>query len=222
MEEEKDDVRVRIYRLRHSFKRNDSFLLYLCEWFSLILQIFSIPCWRGLCLIPKKEGNKALLNRVTERWLFTILLMQLLILSVGVSSNFPHWIFRSIAIWFLLDSMAATFRDLFLSPKLHGFIKTGSPQRWLLFTLLAIVEVILSFAIIILYHKNYDNSATGINDWKAAIFISAKTFITLGYDDSIIHLKTYWITLGEIWFFLLFLALKLPLAISIIRIEPPR
>lgn len=206
------DVR---YNTGKSLQWKGSIILFIFTFIAAALQLLSIPWWLGK-ILPREKFPKV----ITEVWLLIILLTQIIILMNwdGSCTSFQSGSYL-LAIFFLLDSLSATLRDVFLSPNVHeGKIIVYDIQRWLALTLVSIIQVVFSFGIVILAYANKFN--TTVSDPLTAIYISAVTFFTLGFGDYYgAHSASQIIVLCEMAFFLLFVALKLPIAISAIKVE---
>jgi hypothetical protein len=131
-----------------------------------------------------------------------------------------------IAFYGLLDVLGATLRDVVVAPQVHrdregGYIPIRDRLRWLLLVPLNVVEVVLCFAIFLLYYGNQFKPV--IADSLTALYQSALTFTTLGYGDFTPTGRAGQIVVSlELVFFMVFLAVKLPIAISVIRIKEER
>ena len=121
----------------------------------------------------------------------------------------------------LFDSVGATFRDVVVSQLQNvdqegPFISIDSPSRWLLTSLINVFMVIAAFAILFLQYGIQFQPQ--IVDTTTAFYMSIMTFTTLGYGDVLpvcaIGKKLVCI---ELSYFLFFLAVKLPIAVSVIR-----
>jgi len=156
---------------------------------------------------------------LAEVWVIILLFLQAFILVYGQSSRFS----MVVAIYGLLEVLGATLRDVVVAPQIHhnsegSYIPVRDRLRWLLFVPLHIAEVILCFAILFLYYGNAFNPQ--IYDPLTALYQSALTFTTLGYGDFTPTDRAGQIIVSlELAFFIVFLAVKLPIAISVIRIK---
>ena len=204
------------FNLRKGIKWKGSLLLYFITLFSAFLQLLTHDFWIGK-FIKKRELFP---KWITEIWF--IIALSFTIIVLGNWEKFTYGqqkilIFSSLYI--LLNSLAATFRDVFLAPNLHnGDIQINDWQRWLWLTLLSLIEVILSFAIIILFFG--DQFKQPIQDPITAVYFSIVTFFTIGYGDiyPITHFAKL-IVLVEIIYFLLFLSIKIPMIVATIKLK---
>jgi hypothetical protein len=207
------DIRFNISK---GVKWKGSIILYIITLFAFLLQLVSVTYLIGLCFKKRKTFPKSL----TEAWLlFTLVSLIVALCYWQVCSVFWQGIIVLFAIYFLLNSIGATLSDVFLAPNFHsGDIQVYDRQRWLILTLLVLVEVILSFAIIVLYYHDKFNAP--ISDSLTAIYFSAVSFLTLGYGDFYPSCpESKILLLCELGYFLLFLSLKLPIAISMISVK---
>ncbi len=156
---------------------------------------------------------------LVEVWVIILLVLQTFTLVYGKSSLFS----MVVAIYGLVDVLGATLRDVVVALQIHsdskgGYILVRDRLRWLLFVPLNVAEVILCFAILFLYYGNAFNPQ--ICDPLTALYQSALTFTTLGYGDFTPTDRAGQIIVSlELAFFIVFLAAKLPIAISVIRIK---
>ncbi|MBN2474145.1 MAG: two pore domain potassium channel family protein [Pirellulales bacterium] len=127
-----------------------------------------------------------------------------------------------LATYGLIDVVQAILRDVVISPlhpsKSGDHVTIQNVPRWLILALLNILEVVLCFAV--LFRCCGDGFCPQIRDSLTALYQSALTFTTLGYGD--IRPMT-WVAkalaCAELTFFILFLATKLPVAISALRVK---
>jgi membrane-anchored glycerophosphoryl diester phosphodiesterase (GDPDase) len=136
-------------------------------------------------------------------------------------NSYPSTFAWVISVYVLFDSVGATFRDVVVSPiqnvdQKGSFISIDSPSRWLLTSFINVLMVIVAFAILFLHYG--DQFQPIIVDSTTAIYMSVITITTLGYGDirpvCAIGKKLVCV---ELFYFLFFLAVKLPIAVSAIR-----
>lgn len=186
--------------------------IYWCSaWVSNILAVLSPPVWYGL--FRQREPSMLLMD---------IYHLGLIVgLAVGLSQTETIPAFGwGIAVFVLVDFAGASLRDLLVSPGLHnGKIKIRIPGRWFIIALLEIGMIVLAFGVLLrlLGHHFTPKVNTGLS----AVYLSAVTLSTLGYGDinpagsQVGQL----LVLGELSFFILFIAVKLPVALSLLDVE---
>ena len=126
-----------------------------------------------------------------------------------------------LAVYVLLESLGVVLRDVAGSPATHAdkegqYVTVRDPRRWLLMTPIGLVIIIVAFAILYLANASEFNKA--LDGPLEAVYYSAVTFTTLGYGD--IYPKGNLgrcFVIAELGFFVLFLAVKLPIAVALIR-----
>ena len=129
----------------------------------------------------------------------------------------------SVALYGLVGATAALLRDAIDSPTIHrddagGYIRIRNRPRWLLLAFLGVLQIPTCFAILLLHWGA--EFRPPICDPMTALYQSLLTFTTLGYGD--ILPATAWgkaLISVELLFFLIFLGLRLPLAVSVMRVK---
>lgn len=122
----------------------------------------------------------------------------------------------------LLNVLSATMRDIFVSPMWHrdkdgGYIYIRSRIRWLLIVPVHACVIVISFAMIYFYFGS--QFYPEISDSYTALYQSALTFTTLGYGDiKPICALGKKIVVYELFYFFIFIGIKLPIAVSVIRV----
>ena len=117
----------------------------------------------------------------------------------------------------LVDVLGATLRDVEATSVDSAVVIRGR-YRWVLLTILNIAQVVLAFAVLIRYCGSHFRPV--VSDFLTAVYASAVTFMTLGYGDILPCAPTGRVViLAELCFFLFMLALKLPAAVSVMRVE---
>jgi hypothetical protein len=175
----------------------------------------SPPSWLRYLLAKKGRPQE---NWVVEVWLTLLLVLGWLALDSALIS----WHIRyALASYFLLDTIGATLGDIVVSPIVYRdeegpFLSIHNPSRWLLVTVVSVFLIIEAFALLFLnYGCQFDPPIT---DAITAIYMSLVTFTTVGYGDiKPVSLSTKKLVCVELSFFLFFLAVKIPLAVSVIR-----
>ena len=150
-----------------------------------------------------------------EIWLFYLIAVLLACVFLGVSGDPLIW---WIALLALSDSVGATIRDIAGQLTENKEIQVYNAVRWLLMAALSVVQVSFCFAVFILYYG--DQFKPQIKDGVSAIYFSGVTMSTLGYGDiSPMGPQAKVIVLLELIAFLMFLAIKLPIAVALIRVK---
>jgi len=128
-----------------------------------------------------------------------------------------------VALYGLVGVTAAFLRDAIISPTLHRdthgrYIRIRNRPRWLLLALLGVLQVPTCFAVLFLA-RGYD-FCPPITDPLTAFYQSLLTFTTLGYGE--IHPVSSagrLVVAVELLFFLIFVGVRLPLAVSVMRVK---
>ena len=132
----------------------------------------------------------------------------------SVGNHFIWWA----ALYILMDATGATLRDITTPLHKGGVILVYNRVRWLLLVPVNIVQVTLCFAAFALYYGEHFKPT--ITDGSTAIYFSAVTISTLGYGD--VRPLTWQgqvLVSCELLAFLLFLAIKLPIAVAVIKVK---
>lgn len=119
-----------------------------------------------------------------------------------------------LAAWMLQETACVTLFDLVRDRPIRG------RKRWMLATLPTVAHVVLCFAI--LYIWLGDHFAPRITDWLTAVYASVTTFSTLGYGDIKPVRGSEWgmvIVICEQSLFLLLVVIRVPMAISMLRVR---
>lgn len=155
-----------------------------------------------------------------ELWSALNLLAQCVALFVIAAG---HWTAVGIAFYGLAGVMAALLRDAVYSPLKNsdqegGFISIRNRPRWMVLAYLALVQVALCFAILFLAWGT--DFRPPITDPVTALYQSAVTLTTLGYGDILPGSPAgKKLVVAELFFFLAFLGVRLPLAVSVLRVK---
>jgi hypothetical protein len=189
-----------------------SIILLLARIVTNVLLFFSPMVW--LSRWRQKDAELWLV----DTWLLLLTVMQIVALCITRPDERGLDIVCALfAVFTLIDILAASLRDFVGGPIVHeGFIGIRHPQRWLFATFLVAVQTVLSFAILQTFYGKQFNPT--IEDPFTAFYFSTSTFTTLGYGD--IHplcWKSRMLVVAELFYFLLFLSLKLPVAVSLIK-----
>jgi ion channel len=205
-------IRTHPFILKHG-KLSRSPLL----WFVAIIVDFqaaiSLPTWYGLLF--KKEP---------PLWFMDIyhvgaLIIQLFLLYVVSINNCSLWLVI-IPVYFLSEYACASFRDLLLSPSLHeGKIIVRNAARWLIAALLQIIIVATGFATIYMHNRTHFEPV--LANPTEALYFSFATITTLGPGDiKPLHGdQIQGLVIVELLYFFLFIAVKLPVAIALMKAE---
>jgi hypothetical protein len=150
-----------------------------------------------------------------EVWLFFLLGVLLICLFWGFPGDDLVW---WIAFLILMDSVGATIRDI--GGQLHksGKIEIYNSVRWLLMALLNVLQVTFCFAAFTLYFGHQFDPP--VIDGPTAIYFSTVTISTLGYGDiKPLSPEAKALVSWGLLAFLLFLAIKLPIAVAVIKVK---
>jgi hypothetical protein len=147
-------------------------------------------------------------------------LVSALILGGRSNVNFCLVLF---AAYVLIDATGSVVRDVIISPPTYNdenglYISIYDGPRWLVLAFLNVIEVVLCFAVFFLYYGQ--QFCPVIDEPITAIYFSFVTFISLGYGDiKPIYASTRTLVCCEILSFILFLAIRVPAAVSIFRVK---
>ena len=123
----------------------------------------------------------------------------------------------------LLNVLSAFLRDIIVAPQKYrdekgGYILIRGRLRWMLIAPLQAYSIVICFALLLLYFGN--EFCPNISNHITALYQSALTFTTLGYGDiKPIGDQGKLLVILELLFFFLFIGLKLPIAVSVIRVK---
>ena len=132
----------------------------------------------------------------------------------------------SIAVYGLVEAFTVIMRDIIVNFLVHrapcgdSFLQIRNRPRWLVMAIVNVIQVVVCFAILFLYYGK--QFTPRIYDPITALYQSAMTFATLGYGDIrplVGCTEGKVIVCLELFFFILFLGVKLPAAISVVRIK---
>jgi hypothetical protein len=222
--DEELDIR---FHIEKGLVKKKSVIINIVALIAYYIQFVSPPIWYA----KFSKKNKPVQSEwfpmwVTEGWLFfKFICIGVLILLIGQvpQTRTPNWFLLQIfPIWFLLDNLTAVARDLILAPNLHNNkMYVYDFQRWMILTLLGALEVVLCFSELIIYYSaNFENlnHHVIIN----SIYLSSVTFCTLGYGDIHPNTKHYigqLLITFELFYYFIFLAVKIPIAISMFSVR---
>jgi hypothetical protein len=193
-----------------------SLVLAIIDWVIWCGSKFSLLCWLGRCRW-KRRGDHLHFGSI-ESWLILLLVAELIFFiayprATRIFRNFG----QGFAYFVLFDNAMAALRDVFLGPRLHqGHFVIRDGRRWFALTSLCAVQVILGFSILFL--ANGREFCPEVKDPLTSLYFSLVTFATVGYGDyhpSSISCAAKCLVIIQIVFVLLFLTLKLPLAVAI-------
>ena len=199
---------------------NRSVIIWISSFLTNILSSLSLMVWVEKCFQWRKKERPPWFP---ELWVIFLLVSQIIMLFYGKSWKSAMWAMWVIAVYGLIDVLAATLRDVVLAPQIHrdkkgGYIKVRGRTRWLHMAALNVIEVLTCFAILMLYFGSEFEPC--ILDPITAFYQSILTFTTLGYGDIRASGGTgQIIVIWELIFFLIFLAIKVPIAVSVIRVK---
>jgi len=114
-------------------------------------------------------------------------------------------------------------RDVVAMPILYrdnegGYVKVYDKTRWLIMAVINVIEVVLCFSVLALHYGTQFMPA--IKDALSAIYFSSVTFMTLGYGDiAPLGPKAKALACWELLAFLVFIVVKLPLVVAVIRVK---
>ena len=151
---------------------------------------------------------------------FTLVSLLFVCLFAGDPGNALIWWG---AIYILMDAIGAAVRDIVASPIRHtdaegGYIKVYDKLRWLSMAVVNVIQVVLCFSVFAFYYGLQFKPP--ILDASSAIYFSSVTFLTLGYGDILPYCtQTKILVTLELMTFLLFLVVKLPIALSVMRVK---
>ncbi len=201
------------------WKKSKSIVLPAARILANLFACLSLFTWVRYSMAHYKKTNRPWM---AETWV--ILLLGLLVLGLMTSSvgnvNLCLVIF---AAYVLVDAIGSVIRDVVISPTKYNdqygpYISVYDGPRWLILGLLNVIEVIMCFAVLFLYYGQ--QFYPSIEEPITAIYFSFVTFVSLGYGDiKPICLSTKILVCFEIFTFILFLAIRLPAAVSILRVK---
>ncbi len=194
-----------------------------------LISLFSILDWiEWIYERPDATGRRErrLAFWVVELWILGLLFLEVLVLVI---LEFDQWYLAAtcFAAYVLLDALRAGLRDTIISLTEHRdhegeYISIRNRPRWLILALLGAVEIILAFAILIRSNAKDFKVAECLPpiDALAAVYQSTLTFTTLGYGEIIprTSLGRFLVT-AELIYFLLFLSVRLPVAVAVARVR---
>lgn len=201
----------------NEYKSRESIIVLLFALITSLTNIVSVlPVidW----LVTEKLKKRQLWIR--EIYVLVIIIIPVFILFLGNPKRISSLILAHTC---LLNVLSATLRDIFVSPMWHwnkegGYIYIRSRIRWLLVVPIHACVIVTCFALIYFFYGN--QFSPEINDAWTAIYQSALTFTTLGYGDiqptCILARK---MVIYELFYFFIFIGIKLPIAVSVIRVH---
>lgn len=203
-----------------SLKWEDSLVLIVARFMNNVLSAVSLLTWIEFIFRYRKKSWHPWF---VEVWVFSLVTLLFVCLFLGGPGNILIW---WSAIYVLTDAIGAAVRDIVASPIHHhddqgGYIKVYDKTRWLFMAVVNVIEVVLCFAVFALHYGM--QFQPHILDPSSAIYFSAVTFLTLGYGDILPSCpQTKNLVSLELLTFLLFLVVKLPIAISVMRVKQER
>jgi hypothetical protein len=194
-----------------------SIIITPINWAVNILTLCSI-----LPIIDLAIPKKLKIDKLWPREVFVISVAVLPTLSM-VLLNPKNWVQVLISVMCLLNVCGAILRDLIVAPQKHSdhqgsYILVRSRLRWFLIAPFQAYSIIICFAIMFLDYGNQFNPI--ISDSLTAIYQSTLTFTTLGYGDiKPICFIGKVLVISELFFFFLFIGIKLPISASLVRVK---
>jgi hypothetical protein len=153
-----------------------------------------------------------------EIWVFFLLLIQ--ILCIYQYLVFPIWFQIFVSIYGLYNIILSAANDAIEFPVINEyqegkyFIEIRHPVRWFLLGFVNVAQIILCFGLMFLVcGKQFKPEIT---DPITAIYKSLSTFTTMSYGKPISNYGKL-IEIAELFLFLTFFALKLPIFLSAFR-----
>jgi hypothetical protein len=201
-------------------KWEDSLVLIVARFMNNVLSAVSLLTWIEFIFRYRKKSWHPWF---VELWVFSLVALLFVSLFFGGPGNILIWWG---AMYILTDAIGAAVRDIVASPIHHrddegGYIKVYDKTRWLLMAVVNVVQVVLCFAVFALHYGTQFNPH--ILEPSSAIYFSAVTFLTLGYGDILPCCpQTKALVSLELLIFLLFLVVKLPIALSVMRVKEER
>ena len=201
------------------WKKSKSIVLPATRILANLFAWLSLFTWVRYSMAHYKKANRPWMADA-----YVILLLSVLVLGLTMSGegNVRLWLVV-FAVYVLVDAIGAVIRDVVISPtkyndKYGPYISVYNGPRWLILGLLNVIEVIMCFAVLFLYYGQ--QFYPSIEEPITAIYFSFVTFVSLGYGDiKPICLSTKMLVCFEIFTFILFLAIRVPAAVSILRVK---
>ena len=153
-------------------------------------------------------------------WVIVLLLLEAIIL---LGENIPTSLIWFVGVYVLLDVLGATLADIVINPQNRrhetgSYILVRSGLRWLLMVPLNVAQVVLGFALLLRFYGH--QFSPQVDNPIMALYQSTLTFTTLGYGDiRPVGTGGRVLVCLELAFFLVFLAIKLPIAVSVFRVK---
>lgn len=204
----------------HAFaplKWKNSIILWMMSFFLNILISFFPMTWIGAIY---KKSNKLEWLWVEEVWVIPLFIF----LCYALFSTGLSLLSKSIiAIYVLVEVFGIAMKEIVISLQkcsdVKGeFIPVRNRLRWILMTMLNIIQIIFCFALLFLC--NGQSFSPEIKKPLASLYQSILTLTTLGYGDiKPINDIGQIIVCCELIFFVLFVTIKLPIATSLIRVK---
>jgi len=183
-----------------------------------LLALFSLPHLLASRIWPNQSKGAAARPYHMPMWFidcWILFLVGLLGVTLALFMEIPIWLHIAVPLLVMHDLVLAILREILVAP---GTV-IRSARRWILLQLLHIVEVVLAFAV--LFRVVGDTFEPKIDDAVSALYQSALTFTTLGYGDIKPEPDALWtkgLVTFELLFFVLFIAIKVPAAVSLLKI----
>jgi hypothetical protein len=202
-----------------SMKWEDSIVLFVAKPFANLFRLLSLFSYWRWYLAAHRKPIKPWMADTYVIVILAGLVYGLMISRAGNVSGF----FVGFAVWVLADTLGSVIGDVLITPikcndQSMPYISVLDGPRWLILAFLNVIEVVLCFAALFLYYGQ--QFSPRIEEATTAIYFSLVTFISLGYGD--IKPACYipkMLVCCEISYFILFLGVRVPAAVSILRVK---
>jgi hypothetical protein len=195
-------------------KWEGSLAILVVRFLNNVFSAASLLTWFNVVWTYKKKEMRPWF---VEIWVFLLCIILFLSLFLGRPGDTIIW---WVGVYVLVDVIGAAIRDIVASPFHHrddrgGYIKVYDKTRWLFMAVVNVAQVALCFALLALYYGDQFNPH--ITDPLSAIYFS------VGYGDIVpTCTKTRALFCWELLIFLLIMVVKLPIAVSVMRIKEER
>jgi hypothetical protein len=210
-------------RLFHPWDRDKlivlSFAIFITNILKIVclLNLFGLIFKRKSSIKSQKFGDVEICTEKiwVEIWVLVLLIAEIVALGKAKPTGFNIWC--AIAIYGLIDIVGIIMDEL-LQPTSKGYVSIKDRSRWLIFTGINIGQVIICFAVLIKSYGDLFNPI--IIDWVTALYQSILTITTLGYGEYVPTCNnSKFIVILELTFFLFMIGIKLPMAVSVLKVK---